>query len=69
MDKERRIIMKVEDLHIGMKVVELLPSPQGTRDTIPMYVVAIFKDGDVYLDFEGNEGDVWEVEAKDLKQV
>ena len=39
--------MKVEDLHIGMKVVELLPSPQGIRETIPMDVVAIFKDGDI----------------------
>lgn len=61
--------MKVEDLTIGMKVVELLPTPQGIRESIPMDVVAIFKDGDVYLDFEGNEGDVWEAKAKDLKQI
>lgn len=61
--------MKVEDLRIGMKVVELLPSPQGTRETIPMCVVAIFKDGDVYLDFEGNKGDIWEAKAENLKQV
>ena len=27
------------------------------------------KDGTVYLDFEGNEGDVWEVNIKDLKLV
>ncbi|MCD7923649.1 MAG: hypothetical protein LUI85_02695 [Bacteroides sp.] len=61
--------MKVENLRIGMKVVELLPSPQGTRESIPMDVVAIFKDGDVYLDFEGNEGDIWEAKAENLKQV
>ena len=26
----------------------------------PMYVVAVYQDGTVYCDFEGNEGDVWE---------
>lgn len=61
--------MELERLRIGMKVVELLPSLQGMRESIPMEVVAIFKDGTVYLDFEGNEGDVWEAKAKDLKQV
>ncbi|MCS2293107.1 hypothetical protein [Bacteroides thetaiotaomicron] len=52
-----------------MTVVELLPSPQGVRETIPMQVTAIFQDGTVYLDFEGNEGDVWEANIKDLKLV
>ncbi len=61
--------MQIEDLHIGMTVVELLPSPQGVRETIPMQVAAIFQDGTVYLDFEGNEGDVWEANIKDLKLV
>ncbi|MCS2295964.1 hypothetical protein [Bacteroides thetaiotaomicron] len=61
--------MQIEDLHIGMTVVELLPSPQGVRETIPMQVTAIFQDGTVYLDFEGNEGDVWEANIKDLKLV
>lgn len=27
------------------------------------------KDGTVYLDFEGNEGDMWEEEAKDIQKV
>lgn len=61
--------MQIEDLHIGMTVVELLPSPQGVREMIPMQVTAIFQDGTVYLDFEGNEGDVWEANIKDLKLV
>lgn len=61
--------MQIEDLHIGMTVVELLPSPQEVRETIPMQVTAIFQDGTVYLDFEGNEGDVWESNIKDLKLV
>lgn len=61
--------MQIEDLHIGMTVVELLPSPQEVRETIPMQVTAIFQDGTVYLDFEGNEGDVWEANIKDLKAI
>ena len=52
-----------------MTVAELLPSPQGTRESIPMQVVGIYKDGTVYLDFEGNEGDWWEAEAKELKPI
>lgn len=61
--------MQIEDLSIGMTVVELLPSPQGVRETIPMQVTAIFQDGTVYLDFEGNEGDAWEANIKDLKAI
>lgn len=57
--------MKIEDLHIGMTVVEVSQS----KESIPMQVVGIFQDGTVYLDFEGNEGDVWEVEVEDLKLV
>lgn len=56
--------MNIEQLHIGMTVVEV--SPDG-RETIPMQVVGIFQDGTVYLNFEGNDGDVWEVNVKDLK--
>lgn len=59
--------MKPQDLRIGMTVVEV--SPKTHRESIPMQVVAIFQDGTVYLDFEGNEGDVWEVDIKDLKKV
>lgn len=34
----------------------------------PMYVDSIFRDT-VYLEFEGNEGDVWEENIKDLKPI
>lgn len=34
----------------------------------PMYVEAIFRDT-VYLEFKGNEGDVWEESIKDLVPI
>ena len=42
------------------------------EDGFPMTVVGLYStlkdlsNGTVYLDFNGNEGDVWEEEAKDL---
>ena len=50
--------MTVEELRLGNWV------HQGNG--FPMQVVAIFED-EVYLDFEGNEGDVWECKIADLK--
>jgi hypothetical protein len=50
--------MVAEDLRIGNWV------HQG--DGFPMQIVAIFQD-EVYLNFEGNEGDVWECKIADLK--
>lgn len=50
--------MTASDLRIGNWV------HQG--DGFAMQVVAIFKD-EVYLNFEGNQGDVWECKIKDLK--
>lgn len=62
--------MKVEDLRIGMTVVILMSYPKDNpRESIPMQVTGILDDGTVYLDFEGNEGDVWEEDAKNLKEV
>lgn len=62
--------MKIEDLRIGMKVCEI-----GTR--FPMIVTGIFSTlddmaankGTVYCDFEGNEGDIWEVDINELEVV
>ena len=57
--------MDIRDIKIGDKVC----NPQ---DGFPMIVVGLhstladLKNGTVYLDFEGNEGDMWEDEAKDL---
>lgn len=57
--------MNIKDISIGDKVC----NPQ---DGFPMIVVGLYStladlsNGTVSLDFEGNEGDVWEEEAKDL---
>ena len=57
--------MNIKDLKIGDKVCN--PS-----DGFPMTVVGLYSslddlsNGTVYLDFEENEGDMWEEEAKDL---
>lgn len=40
----------------------------GTKTQFPMQVVGIFQD-EVYLDFEGNEGDVWEEKEEDMFPV
>lgn len=57
--------MDIRDLKIGDKVC----NPQ---DGFPMTVVGLnstladLSNGTVYLDFEGNEADIWEEEAKYL---
>lgn len=65
--------MLTTDLRIGDRVYIKLPSPQGVRLSIPMQVVGIFShlngispQDTIYLDFEGNEGDVWEEEVQNL---
>lgn len=50
-------MIKAKDLMIGDYVLE--------RNGFPMKVVSIYDDV-VYLDFDGNEGDVWEEEEKNL---
>ena len=58
--------MDIRDIKIGDKVC-------NKEDGFPMTVVGIYssladlKNVTVYLDFEGNEGDLWEEEAKDLQ--
>ena len=59
--------MKINELHIGDIVCQ-------KDDRFPMVVVGLHStldelakgQGDVYLDFEGNEGDMWEVSVEDL---
>lgn len=57
--------MNIKDLKIGDKVC-------NKEDEFPMIVVGLYStlddlnNGTVYLDFEGNEADMWEEEAKDL---
>lgn len=58
--------MNIKDLKIGDKVC-------NKEDGFPMTVVGLYStladlsNGTVSLDFEGNQGDVWEEEAKDLQ--
>lgn len=58
--------MKITELKIGDKVC-------NKDDGFPMIVVGLhsslddLNNGAVYLDFNGNEGDMWEEEAKDLQ--
>jgi hypothetical protein len=52
-------MIQVNELRIGNKVAV---------NDFPMEVVAIFKD-EVYLDFEGNEGDVWEEKFEDIQPI
>lgn len=62
--------MNITDLKIGDIVCK-------KYDNSPMVVVGLYSTldelakgkGDVYLDFEGNEGDMWEVSVEDLELV
>ena len=65
--------MLITELKICDRVRIKLPSPQGERLSIPMQVVGLLSSFNnpspkdtVYLDFEGNEGDVWEEEVQNL---
>ena len=55
-------MIKTNDLMLGNWVQPLLA---GGKKAIPMRVVGIFGNT-VHLDFDGNEGDPWEYEEKDL---
>lgn len=60
--------MKINELQIGDWVYE------SERTQFPMFVAGILKDsdgngGEVYLDFEGNEGDIWDVNIKDVRPI
>ena len=62
--------MTIEEIKIGMWVSERLPYPKyAPRYSMPMQVEGILKDGTVYLNFEGNEGDIFECNAKDLVEI
>lgn len=65
--------MLITDLKIGDWVRIKLLSPQGERLSIPMQVVGLLSSFNnpspkdtIYLDFEGNEGDVWEEEVQNI---
>lgn len=55
-------MIKVRELAIGNWVYD------GDRTKFPMFVQTIGEDY-VYLNFEGNEGDVWESTPEDLRGI
>ena len=59
--------LTLQGLRIGDWVQEY--SEITGKFSMPMYVDAIFSDGLVYLDFDDNEGDVWEAEIGDIAPI
>lgn len=55
-------MIKTEELRLGNWVYD------GDRTKFPMYVETIGEDY-VYLNFEGNEGDVWETSPEELQGI
>lgn len=55
-------MIDVRDLRIGNYVYD------GDKTQFPMYVQTIGEDY-VYLDFEGNEGDLWESTPEELRGI
>ena len=53
-------MIKAKELRLGNIVAE--------ESGFIMFVTAIFEDS-VYLDFAGNEGDIWETNEKELKPI
>ena len=57
----------LQDIRIGDWVQEY--SEITDKFSMPMYVSAIFEDGTIYLDFQGNEGDIWEANIEDIAPI
>lgn len=53
--------MTIQEIRIGDKVQD--------RNGFEFEVVALFKDGTVYCDFDGNEADIWEFKVDELERV
>ena len=64
MDKQYLIL---QDIVIGDYVQEWSEIP--CQFSMPMYVDGIFADGDLYLNFDGNEADPWEANVKDVYDI
>lgn len=59
--------LNLHDIHIGDWVQEY--SEFTGKPSMPMFVSAIFADGTIYLDFDGNEGDVWEANIENVAPI
>ena len=64
MDKQH---LTVNDIVLGDYVQEWSEIPG--KWSMPMYVDGIFGDGDLYLNFEGNEADPWDAKIKDVFDI
>ena len=64
MDKQH---LTLQDIVIGDYVQEWAEIPG--KWSMPMYVDGIFADGDLYLNFDGNEADPWEANVKDVYDI
>ena len=54
--------MEITEIRIGEMLCDKI-------NKFPMRVVGIFDDGTVYLDFEGNDFDVWDAKIETLERV
>lgn len=57
----------LQDLFIGAWVCQFMKSSQ--RESCPMYVSAIFENGDLYLDMPVNDGDPFEAEIGEIRGI
>jgi len=64
MDKQH---LTVNDITIGDFVQEWSKIPG--KWSMPMYVDGIFGEGDLYLNFDGNEADPWDAKVKDVFDI
>ena len=59
--------LTLQDVCVGDYVQEWLEIPG--KWGMPMYVDGIFADGDLYLNFDGNEADPWEANVIDVYDI
>lgn len=59
--------LTLNDINVGDYVQEWSEIPG--KWSMPMYVDGIFGDGDLYLNFEGNEADPWDAKIKDVFDI
>ena len=59
--------LTLNDINVGDYVQEWQEIPG--KWSMPMYVDGIFGDGDLYLNFEGNEADPWDAKIKDVFDI
>jgi hypothetical protein len=66
-DTKKTEQLSLYDLRIGDYIQEWREIP-GVF-SMPMYVSCIFDDGDLYLNFDGNEADPWDANVKDVYDI